>query len=73
MLFANIDDGYLEGLLRGYRGGILTSADYANLCQCESIDGATRHRNSARATLLARGARHLLIGIRKYDLPRSQT
>ena len=40
MLFNNIDDGYLEGLLRGFRGGILTSADYANLCQCETIDGA---------------------------------
>ena len=39
MLLANINDGYLEGLLRGYRGGILTSTDYANLCQCESIDG----------------------------------
>ena len=39
MLFSNIDDGYLEGLLRGYRGGILTSGDYANLCQCETIDG----------------------------------
>ena len=32
MLFNNIDDGYLEGLLRGYRSGVLTSADYANLC-----------------------------------------
>ena len=40
MLFNNIDDGYLEGILRGYRGGILASSDYANLCQCESIDGA---------------------------------
>ena len=40
MLFNNIDDGYLEGLLRGYRAGVLTSADYANLCQCETIDGA---------------------------------
>ena len=40
MLFANIDDGYLEGILRGYRGGILTSSDYANLCQCETIEGA---------------------------------
>ena len=43
MLFNNIDDGYLEGLLRGYRGGILTSADYANLCQCESIDDMKMH------------------------------
>ena len=58
MLFSNIDDGYLEGLLRGYRGGILTSTDYANLCQCESIDGArpalppppaARARSSRRA------------------------
>ena len=40
MLMGNINDGYLEGLLRGYRQGILTSTDYANLCQCETIDGA---------------------------------
>jgi V-type H+-transporting ATPase subunit d len=43
MLFNNIDDGYLEGLLRGYRSGVLTSADYANLCQCESIDDMKMH------------------------------
>lgn len=43
MLFANINDGYLEGILRGYRGGILTSSDYANLCQCESIDDMKMH------------------------------
>ena len=42
MLFSNIDDGYLEGLLRGYRAGILTSTDYQNLSQCETIDGAPR-------------------------------
>ncbi len=40
MMTANIDGGYLEGLLRGYRAGILTSTDYANLTQCETIDGA---------------------------------
>ena len=53
MLFNNIDDGYLEGLLRGFRGGILTSADYANLCQCESIDGLWPwHPLPARTSLL---------------------
>ena len=36
-------DGYLEGLLRGFRAGVLTSADYANLCQCESIDDMKMH------------------------------
>lgn len=40
MMTANVDGGYLEALLRGYRAGILTSTDYANLTQCESIDGA---------------------------------
>mmetsp|Transcript_8692 Transcript_8692/g.22693 ORF Transcript_8692/g.22693 Transcript_8692/m.22693 type:complete len:350 (-) Transcript_8692:565-1614(-) len=43
MLFNNIDDGYLEGLLRGLRGAILTSSDYANLCQCETIDDMKMH------------------------------
>ncbi|KAL1524096.1 hypothetical protein AB1Y20_019006 [Prymnesium parvum] len=43
MLFSNIDDGYLEGLLRGYRSGILTATDYANLCQCESIEDMKMH------------------------------
>jgi V-type H+-transporting ATPase subunit d len=43
MLFANIDDGYLEGLLRGYRAGILTDQDYVNLRQCESIEDMKMH------------------------------
>jgi len=43
MLFSNIDDGYLEGMLRGFRAGVLTSSDYANLCQCESIDDMKMH------------------------------
>jgi len=49
MLFSNIDDGYLEAILRGFRGGILTSTDYANLCQCESIDGARAARRPCSA------------------------
>jgi len=46
MLFANIDDGYLEGYLRGYRAGILTDADYVNLRQCETIDDMKMHLTS---------------------------
>jgi hypothetical protein len=30
---------YLEGIVRGYRNGLLTSNNYANLTQCETIDG----------------------------------
>ena len=35
----NIDHGYLEGLLRGFKGGILKQTDYLNLVQCETLDG----------------------------------
>lgn len=38
-LYFNIDSGYLEGICRGFRGGILTRADYINLVQCESLEG----------------------------------
>ena len=37
----NIDDGFPEAIVRGYRSGILTPADYANLTQCESLEGTT--------------------------------
>jgi V-type H+-transporting ATPase subunit d len=30
---------YLEGIVRGYRNGLLTSANYANMTQCDTIDG----------------------------------
>ena len=35
----NVDSGYLEGLVRGFRRGILTRSDYLNLIQCETLDG----------------------------------
>ena len=38
-LFFNIDNGYLEGLVRGFKSGILTRTDYLNLIQCESLEG----------------------------------
>ena len=37
----NVDNGYLEGLVRGFKAGILTQADYLNLCQCETLEGKT--------------------------------
>ena len=30
---------YIEGIVRGYRNGLLTGANYSNLVQCETIDG----------------------------------
>lgn len=35
----NVDHGYLEGLVRGMKAGILTETDYQNLTQCESLEG----------------------------------
>jgi len=39
----NINDGYLEGILRGYKLGLLTKSDYGNLIQCESLDDMKLH------------------------------
>ena len=38
-LMFNIDNGYLEGLVRGFKSGILTRTDYLNLIQCETLEG----------------------------------
>ncbi|KAH7102556.1 vacuolar ATP synthase subunit D 1 [Auriculariales sp. MPI-PUGE-AT-0066] len=37
-LFFNASNGYLEGIVRGYKSGLLTQANYANLTQCENLD-----------------------------------
>ena len=35
----NSNDGYFEGLVRGFRAGIITQEDYTNLTQCETLEG----------------------------------
>ncbi|CAH1780406.1 unnamed protein product [Owenia fusiformis] len=45
-LMFNIDAGYLEGLVRGFKGGILKQADYLNLVQCETLDDLKLHLQS---------------------------
>lgn len=35
----NVNDGFLEGIVRGYSLGLLTRIDYGNLTQCDSLDG----------------------------------
>ncbi|CAH1760714.1 5329_t:CDS:2 [Entrophospora sp. SA101] len=37
-LYFNVDDGYTEGIVRGYKSGILNSTHYLNLTQCETLD-----------------------------------
>ncbi|KAL6073506.1 V-type proton ATPase subunit d [Balamuthia mandrillaris] len=43
MLTFNVDDGFPEAILRGYRSAFLTPADYANLCQCDTLDDMKLH------------------------------
>lgn len=38
-LLFNIDHGYVEGICRGFKGGILKAAEYQNLVQCETLEG----------------------------------
>ncbi|EDV29793.1 expressed hypothetical protein [Trichoplax adhaerens] len=42
----NVDHGYLEGLCRGFRSGILTQGDYLNLVQCETLEDLKLHLQS---------------------------
>ena len=38
-LIFNVDSGYLEGIVRGFKAGILKQADYLNLVQCDTLEG----------------------------------
>ncbi|TRY62112.1 hypothetical protein TCAL_04197 [Tigriopus californicus] len=42
----NIDNGYLEGLCRGFKNGILKQTDYLNLVQCETLEDLKLHLQS---------------------------
>ncbi|KAB1274766.1 Agouti-related protein [Camelus dromedarius] len=46
-LYFNVDNGYLEGLVRGLKAGVLTQADYLNLVQCETLEARQLSRGNA--------------------------
>ncbi|KZT56373.1 ATPase, V0 complex, subunit D [Calocera cornea HHB12733] len=37
-LFFNVDSGFLEAIVRGYRAGLLTTGQYHNLTQCDTLE-----------------------------------
>ncbi|XP_028919589.1 V-type proton ATPase subunit d 2 [Ornithorhynchus anatinus] len=41
--YFNADHGYLEGLVRGFKAGLLTQQDYNNLVQCETLEDLKIH------------------------------
>ncbi|XP_035774099.1 V-type proton ATPase subunit d-like [Anopheles albimanus] len=60
----NVDSGYLEGLCRGFIGGILKQSDYLNLMQCETLDDLKLHlQGSDYGNFLADDASPLSTGI----------
>ncbi|XP_063900828.1 V-type proton ATPase subunit d-like isoform X2 [Zophobas morio] len=52
--FFNVDNGYTDGLCRGFKSSILTKVDYANLRQCETLEDIKLHlKNSEYGILLS--------------------
>jgi hypothetical protein len=39
LIFQQVSGGYLEGIVRGYKSGILNANQYHNLTQCETLEG----------------------------------
>lgn len=39
MLLFNAGDGYSEAIVRGYKLGLISSTQYSNLTQCETVEG----------------------------------
>lgn len=37
-IYFNIDNGFIEGVVRGYRSGLLTGNQYINLTQCDTLE-----------------------------------
>ncbi|KAI9800200.1 MAG: H(+)-transporting V0 sector ATPase subunit d [Sarcosagium campestre] len=52
-LFYNVNNGYIEGIVRGYRNSLLTSTNYSNLTQCETIDDLKLQLSPAYGDFLA--------------------
>lgn len=57
-----MSNGYLEGVVRGYKGGLLTQANYHNLTQCENLEGVSRLQSShSKLAQKAQGGKDVLV------------
>lgn len=50
VLSSQISAGYLEGIVRGYKAGLLSQGQYNNLTQCENLEGEPT-RSAPRLTI----------------------
>ena len=54
----NVQDGFCEALVRGYRSGFLKDGDYAAICGSETLEGAHLCCRTARELRRALPTRH---------------
>lgn len=72
-LYFNVDNGYLEGLVRGFKAGILSQGDYLNLVQCETLEGEDNWASQlqfGKIRLIYRGfvsVHHYFVAVCRYD------
>ncbi|VDL18647.1 unnamed protein product [Hymenolepis diminuta] len=60
----NCDNGYLEGLIRGLKGGVLRQTDYHILVQCETLEDLKLHlQDTDYGNFLANEPGPLTVGI----------
>uniref|UniRef100_A0A3P8WQC5 V-type proton ATPase subunit n=1 Tax=Cynoglossus semilaevis TaxID=244447 RepID=A0A3P8WQC5_CYNSE len=59
----NVDHGYLEGLVRGMKAGILTASDYHNLAQCDTLQDMKLHLQSTDYRDLLSSAEDLTVSL----------
>ncbi|KAI1911618.1 H(+)-transporting V0 sector ATPase subunit d [Ophidiomyces ophidiicola] len=52
-LYFNVDGGYVEGIVRGYRNNLLNQQSYGNLTQCDTIDDVKLQLGPAYGDFLA--------------------
>ncbi|KAF2169327.1 hypothetical protein M409DRAFT_20551 [Zasmidium cellare ATCC 36951] len=52
-MFYNATNGYVEGIVRGYRSALLSGQNYGNLTQCENIDDVKLQLGPAYGDYLA--------------------
>ena len=50
-LLFNSHSGYLEGVVRGYKAGLISQNQYSNLTQCENLDGQFLENISPRSSV----------------------
>jgi len=61
-LLFNSHSGYLEGVIRGFKAGLLSHAQYSNLTQCETLDGQSPPRPRTEWSLRSASARLTKLG-----------